>query len=602
MSQTTLCYCGKQIATNQQPHGGAELSSHCRHIPVSCPSCARAGILASQIARYNSAKQKHEQKKEECHHRLLETRLPPLSSVDDDDGSSLITDNICQSNRLSSRQPLPDPNQINQQVTQLKQRLDTLRSHSNALAVRVTAKTVENDEREARLGINSDKVHLARERLVRMRQCLLMQSTAESTNNASMNDKNNLQQREDISTLMIGGGLKDALVSGTKQIQTLRFHFACKVFDMHRVDVGEEYASGKKKNNESASGVGKIGGLPLPHAGMALYGVIPPLVLASSLRLVASLTQLVARCLGVVLPHPILVCFRECSRCGMMYDFGGDVIDVSNNSDDGLYDEDEDGEFLGDSDRGNDLCSACCEELSGNTATKRTQQQQEQHSNKSLSSSSILSSSTSSLSQKRSSLLSFVGSSARKAIAITSSATSRAITHMQQSSASVDSSSDIMGSSKTKGSHPGKNYSEAVVMSNMSISKRVNHASFAYLRESYDKSATEYVLNPPRWKEDGNKKNESNNSNMGNGGTDSASPNSGGVHHCQATIGFATREEFHVAEERFATGMQLLQNDVVALCFRAGVDVSMLWPAESMLLNLHSLWCHCQNMAQATSQ
>ena len=60
---------------------------------------------------------------------------------------------------------------------------------------------------------------------------------------------------------------------------------------------------------------------------------------------------------------------------------------------------------------------------------------------------------------------------------------------------------------------------------------------------------------------------------------------------------FSSREEFLVAEEKFNTGMQLLQNDVVALCFRAGVEISTLWPAESVLLNLYSLLCHCRKKA-----
>jgi hypothetical protein len=116
-----------------------------------------------------------------------------------------------------------------------------------------------------------------------------------------------------------GGDLRDALISGTKEIQTLRFQFACQVFNMHRLDIGEQSTTTttitedggevatttKIGKNEGASGVGKILGLPLPHAGPVLYGVIPAVVPASSLRLVALLTQLVARCLGVILPHPI---------------------------------------------------------------------------------------------------------------------------------------------------------------------------------------------------------------------------------------------------------------------------------------------------------
>ena len=137
-------------------------------------------------------------------------------------------------------------------------------------------------------------------------------------------------------------------------------------------------------------------------------------------------------------------------------------------------------------------------------------------------------------------------------------------------------------------------------MSPDSILRRINHASFAYLRESHDWSATEYVLNPPRWGDES--------SAGGGGGGGSSDPNNGRGGD-DAGIGkrrppparqtYSDREEFHVAEERFATGLQLLQNDIVALCFRAGVDVPALWPAESVLLNLHSLWRHCRQMAES---
>ena len=49
-------------------------------------------------------------------------------------------------------------------------------------------------------------------------------------------------------------------------------------------------------------------------------------------------------------------------------------------------------------------------------------------------------------------------------------------------------------------------------------------------------------------------------------------------------------------DENFAIGLQLLQNDAVALCIRAGVPVANLWPAQAILLNLHALdnYCHEQ--------
>jgi hypothetical protein len=46
-------------------------------------------------------------------------------------------------------------------------------------------------------------------------------------------------------------------------------------------------------------------------------------------------------------------------------------------------------------------------------------------------------------------------------------------------------------------------------------------------------------------------------------------------------------------QDEFAIGLQLLQNDIVALCIRAGVPVAALWPAEAVLLNLYALWMYC---------
>jgi hypothetical protein len=37
-----------------------------------------------------------------------------------------------------------------------------------------------------------------------------------------------------------------------------------------------------------------------------------------------------------------------------------------------------------------------------------------------------------------------------------------------------------------------------------------------------------------------------------------------------------------------------LQNNIVALCIRAGVPVTALWPAEAVLLNLHALQVYCR--------
>ncbi|EJK70617.1 hypothetical protein THAOC_08008 [Thalassiosira oceanica] len=370
----------------------------------------------------------------------------------------------------------------------LRQQLNLLRTQSNAMAVRLTAKTVENDQKEEGLRSNSEDIQLARDRLDRMRKRLTL-STYDDESQVGL-------------------------------------------------DIGEQYAKlGRDAmHNVIASGVGKIGGLPLPHAGLALYGVIPQLVLSSSLRLVASLTQMVARCLGVVLPHPILVCFSECVQCGSLYGYGDDLIDLG-----GDDSEDEHDEGIPPS----GMCNVC---INGIHVKKQVKPQPH----------------TASELLQKPSLLKFVGSSARKAL---SSAASHALNQMQQPEpAAFDTTHS--SSSRQKVESPKKIPSEG-----NEIEKRIRLASFACLREDQN-SSTEYVLNPPRWNDDKKKGN--------------------GNQSAESIAEFASREEFHVAEERFGMGLQLLQNNIVALCFRAGVDISTLWPAESLLLNLHSLWMHCQ--------
>ncbi len=549
MASTSItCYCGG-VAVASNPTAASRTNQ------ISCRVCA-ARNLSSKIKRYSAAKQRHLQKKKECQLRLLETRILPADEIDDagDDTNNLHNDIDGVSPDRSKRRPLPDPNQINQQVTHLKERLDNLRSQSNDLAVKVTAKTMENDERQSNLDFHSQKVILAQERLNSMRQCLVFQEE-ESINSPDEKkyDKNSVGD----------GRLRDALDHGRHQIQLLRFQFALRVFDMHRIDIGDEYTNGIKGkiNKDNATGVGKIGGLPLPHAGPALYGVLPQGVLASSLRLVATLTNLVSRCLGVVLPHPILVCAKECSKCGAAYDFGDDVIDTIRfdeiDIDDGFVD---DVQTLS-------MCNAC-----SSHSTRKNQKGTASVSKSKVTHAKLPPSNTTRSS--KTSLMSFVGASARKAMALTASATSRAMTNAQHVAYSSGGS--------TTSSELGKPSQAFLSTSPSIISKRINHASFAVLAESYESGASEYILNPPRLKEDG-------------GNTEGKIlPPANETAASPSNQLFSNREEFHSAEERFSIGVQLLQNDVIALCFRAGVDVSKLWPAESVLLNLNALLEHCQ--------
>ena len=466
--------------------------------------------LQQSIEQYHAARERHDRKRSDCNRRLLETRI------------AAAIDGLDCSDEAHRRVSLPDPSYIKNEMNELRQQLNLLRTQSNALAVRLTAKTVENDQKEEELRRNSEDIQLARDRLDRMRKRLMLSTYDDDESQVDSG---------------IGGGLQDALSSGMREIKSVRFRYACLVFDMHKLDVGEQYAKLDQdaKHNVIASGVGKIGGLPLPHAGLALYGVIPQLVLSSSLRLVASLTQMVARCLGVVLPHPILACFSECVQCGSLYGYGDDLIDLSGDGSDDEHDE-------GIPPSG--MCNVC---INGRHVKKQVKPQPH----------------TASELLQKPSLLKYVGSSAKKAL---SSAASHALNQMQQPEPAVVDMT-ISSSPRQKAESQKKIASEG-----NKIEKRIRLASFACLREDQN-SSTEYVLDPPRWNDD---KKEGN-----------------GLNQCVESR-FASREEFHLAEERFGMGLQLLQNNIVALCFRAGVDISTLWPAESLLLNLHSLWMHCQ--------
>lgn len=111
------------------------------------------------------------------------------------------------------------------------------------------------------------------------------------------------------------GALVHAIRNAQSQARTLRFQWALRAFQMHRLQVDDDAGqqsrnkqTGRRKGQRNfVSGIGKIGGLPVPHAGPELYGVLPAEELQSALRLVASLTCLAARCLGILLPHPILL-------------------------------------------------------------------------------------------------------------------------------------------------------------------------------------------------------------------------------------------------------------------------------------------------------
>lgn len=373
---------------------------------VFCSVCV-SHVLQKALDRHQVARQARHEAKEECGHRLKELRR----------GQSI--------------------SELAYESQRLRDRVAALRQQCGSLAIQVAGHVVANEERHAQ---QEDPVP-AYDRLTRLHSSLCDPST---------------------------GALSRTIVSSTEHVRALRFHWAVRAFAMHRLDVEQdEKISRPSLRHRHAGGVGKIGGLPLPHAGPELYGVLPPRELQSALRLMASLTNTVARCLGIVLPHPIQL--------------------------------NPDGQNT-------DIAQLDSQVASQNESSPKSVDQEKE---------TTLGASTSSLM----SIMETTSTWGRKALA-------RATGHQTLKDTAHTTIPPSLDSN--------------------AVEKRLRHATSAVLAEDDSPSTSLFALS----------------------------------HNL-------------VNEEEFAIGLQLLQNDIVALCIRAGVPVARLWPAEAVLLNLHSLWIYC---------
>ena len=97
------------------------------------------------------------------------------------------------------------------------------------------------------------------------------------------------------------------LESSLRASQRMRFTIALELFQMYNVDVGDSSRNfGSNHDQKRQGGIGKILGLPLPHAGLHLYSLLPESILTSALRLAALLVSDLSRVFKISLPHPIL--------------------------------------------------------------------------------------------------------------------------------------------------------------------------------------------------------------------------------------------------------------------------------------------------------
>ena len=336
----------------------------------------------------------------------------------------------------------------------------------------------------------------------------------------------------------------------------------------------------KRIRDKVPSGIGKVGGLPLPHAGQSLYGVLPSNVLTSSLRLVANLTNVLARCLGIILPHPILlrplitasdwICNEE---EGLLDNQTGDIItSVSsqklqeNKIDDIRITTMRHYENLGESLED----GASIEENDVDSSTLKP-------------SSPHPSSIPVATSSSTGSLLSLVGSSSN----MLSRSARRAL--------------DVMKGHQQIHRQPIDNNERELSFPSMddsSIRNRLRHSSYAIICESttHTPSSNKNAISHDPQNSTTNKnkaglyvqyelRSYNNNSVVSAGQTISTNSN-------------RDRDEQNRQEEHFTIGLQLLQNNVMALSLKAGVPIQALWPADAMLLNLHSLKLFCMNQTR----
>lgn len=384
-------------------------------------------------------------------------------------------------------------------------------------------------------------------------------------------------------TSLYDGALLPALstsIHDTRSLsRQLRFQLAIQTFNMHRIDVGKD---NKLYSKQPPRGIGKIGGLPLPHAGPVLYSCLPPEVLTSAIRFVASLTHTLSRVLGVPLPHPILLhstspiintASHSIEEAEMMHtywnQYHGDITSIPHKANEKTKNETEKHPFKTSTENlSRKLLSSdsdCTVVQASSSATPTVDYPSDS------SPSSAFPTSSWSVRGTFTKAASEAISRASKLIIPTPSLSNNflLLDNVLTAAASTASStcSDTLSNHRVGAAIRSRNRqtitSHLLKMDTHSIQQRLKYCTATFICESID-------LDKKKSLED----------------------------RKQQAAEFELKAD--ADSEIFSIGLQLLQNDIVALCIHAGVPVASLWPAEAMLLNLQALWTYC--CSQATAQ
>jgi hypothetical protein len=346
-----------------------------------------------------------------------------------------------------------------------------------------------------------------------------------------------------------------------------RFQLALQTFRMYRLDVGDDNTVAPNLQPKQPRGIGKIGGLPIPHSGPILYSCLPPEVLTSALRLVASLTHTLSRILGITLPHPILLhtpinnnsdTAVKCSR------YWNHNCDIASIPPDDIQQREEPYSRSNRKEPITTSPSSGMPQLAQQDLQKSTLLNSSDYETE-FNITSRTMPSFSPLGEEDSHPSWSVRRTITKAATGAISRAGKLLIPVSSTPPLHDHADNIKPSSKhTTPTSEETLMSSLIHMDPRAIQERIRYCTATFIQDcnsdgeglkptQYGKSqlsqATEYELNATT------------------------------KNNC----------------EEFSVGLQLLQNDIVALCVHSGVPVSTLWPAEAILLNLNALQSFCSS-------
>ena len=478
-----ICHFLEENKTTNYSDDGIVLSGGKGDTSLRCSACVQ-NLLQSSLQRHSQALQDHAAAKENCQRELDKIPMHHVPTL------------------KAASQHLRDKSTI-------------LRKECADMAVKVAQAALQNETMREKIALNSSPLECQRIELQHLERGLLDES------------------------------LTRAIDTATNQARFLRFQWARKVFAMYRLQIDSEdikLTPLQKRRQESqpgqqlqrrARGIAKISGLPLPNAGPELYGVLPPRELQSVLRIVATVTSMVARCLGIILPHRILLTFNSSTSS---------VEDITKT----ISDEDLEQCTFTREERMSTVFENAANRHHNSSFSNRSNERMNATKGdrcdalRNYSHSSVISSSTNSLYSMMDK--SYFYNKAKKALA-KATAHYATPTNNNGNNTVLRSETPI---NNTKNKTIERSFDATIV------AQRLSHVTAAILTD-----------------------------------VDTAVDNS-------VSSRFALSSKALNQGDDFAVALQLLQNNIITLCIRTGVPVSKLWPAEAMLLNLHELEKFCQ--------